>query len=504
MPIAERGILGLKCVSGTDNPVDLLILRWPIGQDNFFLAIPLRVSTQGIILALPGPAIAADILEEANEGPDVGLLGPNLTMPVQAQGVDEEHLLDVLFVEFRMDIRKQLDRRTPNTRRTLIGFEANLEVLPSFWELNDQVEAWLESGGDRLEEYHTAPEGEGAPAPTLDAASVLQQLQAMQSSMDRRFEDLENRLLQQRTASPSPPPRRGSIVEGLEEEPLDGLRKKRVDAALLAAKSQLGRAPKKTGDEPGRGAETAVDAGLLAHAVGSGASAGDALQLATLKLLQDMQGKASRKKGKKLPGLPNWEEDGSSEEEDTNWSSSSKGGRGIEAVERLRLAMQSHPEAYQARMEARMLKAVEADVMNPSVPMLFAKSCPVGKSRTAGYCLQGFAATYKLLLEGREKQARLQVLKMLAAIEQFLIDESWTVGSRLTGLEEPPWGHWATQDLGALRRQYVYTRLAESTWVAALINELKEEEWLAKKRGNVNTNKGKGKGEGKDIKDPAV
>ena len=62
----------------------------------------------------------------------------------------------------------------------------------------------------------------------------------------------------------------------------------------------------------------------------------------------------------------------------------------------------------------------------------------------------------------------------------------------------------ATQDVGALRRQYVYSRLAESTWVAALINELKEEEWLAKKRGNAGPGKGKGKGEGKDNKEPTA
>ena len=84
---------------------------------------------------------------------------------------------------------------------------------------------------------------------------------------------------------------------------------------------------------------------------------------------------------------------------------------------------------------------------------------------------------------------------VLAAFEQFTIDESWVVASRLCGTEEPPWGHWATQDLGSLRRQYVYNRLSEATWVGALINELKEEEWLLKKRINP---KGEGKGKNND------
>ena len=38
------------------------------------------------------------------------------------------------------------------------------------------------------------------------------------------------------------------------------------------------------------------------------------------------------------------------------------------------------------------------------------------------------------------------------------MDENWLVASGLTGMAEPAWGHWADQDLGALRRQ--------SMWVA--------------------------------------
>ena len=70
---------------------------------------------------------------------------------------------------------------------------------------------------------------------------------------------------------------------------------------------------------------------------------------------------------------------------------------------------------------------------------------------------------------------------MMSALEQFLIDENWLVA------------------LGALRRQFVYTRLAESTWVAALINELKEEEeWLTKKKFTTPNAKAKAKGAGRE------
>ena len=221
-------------------------------------------------------------------------------------------------------------------------------------------------------------------------------------------------------------------------------------------------------------------------------------QLGGRKGKKMVQGTKS-KKGRRLPGLPNFEDSSDSErgEGEQSWSSTSKGGRGIEAVERLNQAMKSYPDAYSERMEARVAKAVESAELLPTVPMLFAKSCPVRKSRTAGYCLQGFAHVHRLLLENKPRQARLQVLRMMGALEQFLIDENWLVASRLTGMEEPPWGHWASQDLGAVW-QYVYSRLAESTWIGALNNELKEEEWLTKKKFSTAAPKPKAKGGGRD------
>ena len=99
--------------------------------------------------------------------------------------------------------------------------------------------------------------------------------------------------------------------------------------------------------------------------------------------------------------------------------------------------MRAHPEAYQERMEQRMMKACDASELTPTLPLQFVKSSPVGKSKTAGYCLQGFAEVHRLLLENKPKQARLHVLRMMAALEQFLIDESWVVASRLMCTEEP-------------------------------------------------------------------
>ena len=117
------------------------------------------------------------------------------------------------------------------------------------------------------------------------------------------------------------------------------------------------------------------------------------VKLSLLKMMQHMSSGKSNRKSKKLPGLPYWED---SSDEDPSWSSSSKGGRGIEAVEKLRVAMKNHPEPYQERMEQKMMKAVEATELDASVPAKYIKTIPVGKSRTAGYAIAGFAEILKL------------------------------------------------------------------------------------------------------------
>ena len=68
-------------------------------------------------------------------------------------------------------------------------------------------------------------------------------------------------------------------------------------------------------------------------------------------------------------------------------------GRGTEAVERLWGAMRGN--------EQRMLKAMEESELTPNVPLLFAKSYPAGKSRTAAYCRQGCTHVHRLLLKNK-------------------------------------------------------------------------------------------------------
>ena len=92
-----------------------------------------------------------------------------------------------------------------------------------------------------------------------------------------------------------------------------------------------------------------------------------------------------------------------------------------------------------------MQKAVEALEMSPQVFL-----CSL--QRLDHWASRGRRATVsKGSLKSTSSSSRTShVRQMMAALEQFLIDENWTVASRLTGTEEPPWGHWAVQDLGSL------------------------------------------------------
>lgn len=377
-------------------------------------------------------------------------------------------------------------------------------LLPSFAELEEHVEAWIERGEVRNEVFLTAGEASPAKKPQTGLDGLMAQIMGLREELGQRFEILEDKVqdLQQhpQLRKPAPPvlkakPKPGASPDleyGKGEEEMPKRSGRGDPAELIARMKELAPGgPRRTPDEPGRGQTAAEMAPLEPH---GDMDVDELMKLAMVKLLT---GK-NKAKSKKLPGLPAWEMSGSSEGEDEHWSSTSKGGKGIEQVDRLRLAMKTHPDRYLERMEQRMLRALELLDFDSSIPHQYAKTIPVGKSRTAGYCVWGLAEVHKLLIEGKVRQARLHVVRLQAGLEQFLIDESWVVGSRLLGVEEPPWGHWATQDLQALRKQYQYCRLIESTWLGAYINQLKEEEWLLKKRqafrGGVPNNPKKGDG----------
>jgi hypothetical protein len=495
MPIAEKTIRSLKLVNKNLEEVDLLLLRWPAEGDVWMLALPCRVSWGGLILAVPGNGIPDEDLSQGQEASPEDILGPSLHVTISLQA--EESLgdaVEVLLLEFTMGIRQQLERKAPRTRRPYLRF-AEAQQLPDMAELDDAVDEWVTSGSLRDADWQTALEEEENPAPQADLKAVV----AVLAKLEKRVEELQKHPNLQTVKTPAPQRKAAAKTQAAPPQ-IDGPNDKDMAEILRAMREEVGSRPERIADEPAsritaQDCINLVDPDMAQSS--SGPSVDDMMKISMLKLMKEMQAKGSRK-NKKLPGLVGTN-GSSSEEEGETWSSTSRGGKAIEAVEKLRYAMKQNPGAYLERMEARMQRAVGAEEMGPLIPEKFIRSVPVGRSRTAGYALSGFATIHKLMLEGKQRHARLHCVRMISAMEQFLLDESWGVASRLTGVEEPPWSHWASQDLASIRKQYIYTRLMDATWIGAIINELKEEEWLLKKRGKGG---GKGDGKAKDEKKP--
>ncbi|CAL1146331.1 unnamed protein product [Cladocopium goreaui] len=473
MPIAEKTIRSLKLVNKNLEEVDLLLLRWPAEGDVWMLALPCRVSRGGLILAVPGNGIPDEDLSQGQEASPEDILGPSLHVTISLQA--EESLgdaVEVLLLEFTMGIRQQLERKAPRTRRPYLRF-AEAQQLPDMAELDDAVDEWVTSGSLRDADWQTALEEEENPAPQADLKAVV----AVLAKLEKRVEELQKHPNLQTVKTPAPQ-RKATAKTQAAPPQIDGPNDKDMAEILRAMREEVGSRPERIADEPASRITAQDCINLVVPDMAqssSGPSVDDMMKISMLKLMKEMQAKGSRK-NKKLPGLVGTN-GSSSEEEGETWSSTSRGGKAIEAVEKLRYAMKQNPGAYLERMEARMQRAVGAEEMGPLIPEKFIRSVPVGRSRTAGYALSGFATIHKLMLEGKQRHARLHCVRMISAMEQFLLDESWGVASRLTGVEEPPWSHWASQDLASIRKQYIYTRLMDATWIGAIINELKEEEW---------------------------
>ena len=82
------------------------------------------------------------------------------------------------------------------------------------------------------------------------------------------------------------------------------------------------------------------------------------------------------------------------------------------------------------------------------------------------------------------ERARMLTLLGVGAAEQFSLDENWATAWRLTGLETPNWTEWAHQNLGQIRKEYSRSRAVDKMWVAAVIAEQKDDDYLMKRRGH--------------------
>lgn len=108
------------------------------------------------------------------------------------------------------------------------------------------------------------------------------------------------------------------------------------------------------------------------------------------------------------------------------------------------------------------------------------KHIGVGKQKTLGYCLQ---LVTEALLQGKQEEGLFLLMSSIMMIEQYTLDENWKTAWKMLDLPVPQFDKGQIVDLGTWRRDTAYSSLAESSWVSAVANRIKDEGVILKRRG---------------------
>lgn len=103
------------------------------------------------------------------------------------------------------------------------------------------------------------------------------------------------------------------------------------------------------------------------------------------------------------------------------------------------------------------------------------------------------AHIHGLLIKEDVSRARRLAAGGTMAAEQSAVDGNWKTAWRLLGLQQPPRHEWASMDIGSVREEYSKFRLADTRWVAAVIADLKGEDFLGMREPAEALRKGSGK-----------
>ena len=82
-----------------------------------------------------------------------------------------------------------------------------------------------------------------------------------------------------------------------------------------------------------------------------------------------------------------------------------------------------------------------------------------------------------------DQLAKVFLLHTLMMAEHSCLDGNWKTAWKMMGIEAPPWQAWSSMDTAALKREHCRSRLADPAWVATVIADLKDEDFLMKRRG---------------------
>ena len=184
-----------------------------------------------------------------------------------------------------------------------------------------------------------------------------------------------------------------------------------------------------------------------------------------------------------MPGLNDSDSDSDGSEETDKF----QGSKGAMAGERLRKSMRTNASSFVKRIEENMSETLEEDRLTAFSAQKYASQVmAVGTQRTLGYMVWLLAHVHSAMFRGDHARARLLVLGGMMMAEQSCLDGNWKTAWKMMGIESPPWQAWTTMDVASVKRETAKSRLADPAWVATVIADLKDEDFLMKRRGNLN------------------
>ena len=144
--------------------------------------------------------------------------------------------------------------------------------------------------------------------------------------------------------------------------------------------------------------------------------------------------------------------------------------------------MDAEPRAFNTEMRGRMQEHLAASQDEPQLALRYAQGLPVEQSRLLGFFVWSIASLNQGLAAGRADHAELLSLRLLAALEQSMLDRHWQRAWGVTGLPEPAWPGWSRTSLQTHRKTHTSSPLLLENWVAMAIQKTKDEQFLRRNR----------------------
>ena len=151
---------------------------------------------------------------------------------------------------------------------------------------------------------------------------------------------------------------------------------------------------------------------------------------------------------------------------------------------RLLKSMAANPAEFTKDMRGRLLGHLQEEDDGANRMQQYVRGLPLEKQVVMGYFLMALAHLDLMMHEGKVASARLLVLRLVACLEQQMLDGHWRFAWNLTGLDDPPWTVWARSSVAEHRKAHTASPLLNEVWVEAAIGKSRADLYLRKQQFN--------------------